>query len=71
MKSQSSAAASPSCVKRILGRCGRRAVDARRLGLEQDRRRRRQPGRDQILHHLVLAVDGDDLARRQLGKSMW
>ena len=37
----------------------------RRLGLEQDRAAARKPRRDQILHHLLLAVDRDDLARRQ------
>ena len=41
------------------------AVDVRRLGLEQDRAAARQPRRDQILHHLLLAIDRDDLARRQ------
>ena len=40
-------------------------VDMRRLGLEQDRDAARQRHRDQILHHLLLAIDGDDLARRQ------
>ena len=37
----------------------------RRLGLEQDRAAARQPRRDQVLHHLLLAVDRDDLAGRQ------
>ena len=35
------------------------AVDPGRLGLEEDGSARRQAGRDQVLHHLLLAVDHD------------
>ena len=55
----------PSCLKWIAGRVAVEAVDVRRLRLEQDRAAAAKPRRDQVLHHLLLAVDGDDLARRQ------
>ena len=44
------------------------AVETGRFRLEQDRHAAREIGRDQVLHHLLLAVDVDELAAGQAGQ---
>ena len=43
-------------------------IDAGRFRIEQDRHAAREIGRDQILHHLLLAVDVDQLAAGDTGQ---
>ena len=67
MKSQSSSCSPPPVRKRTRGRsvdAGKRDV----LGLEQDRPARRQPRRDQVFDHLLLAVDRDRPPAGQLAE---
>ena len=67
-KSQPSSSASPLLSEADLGAWPVEPVDAEALGFESDRAAGREPGRDQVLHDLVLAVDRDRLAAGQPGE---
>ena len=62
MKSQSISCALPSCWKRIFGLSAVKSWTLDVLDLEQDLPAVGEALRDQVLHHLLLAVDGDALA---------
>ncbi len=66
MKSQSISCALPSCVKRIFGRSPVRSCTLTSSTSNSSGPPSAQPLRDQILHHLLLAVDGDALADQLL-----
>ena len=61
----------PLCLKRIAGLSPVEAVEAGRFRLEQDRHAAREIGRDQVLHHLLLAVDVDQLAAGEARQVEW